>query len=374
MNQKNKLALITIAGLSLLIGESSVVAQEWYRMDVPDRIQSGLKENESRIYTLKPSSQVRQLPNAEPSDITRTQTELGTSFERNAVSALLLENGQVVFELYNQGGAANIPANAYSMTKSLTSLAVGEALCARKIKSLDDPAQMYVPVLEGTPYGRASLRQLLTYTSGAEDPGGDGYMGIHSRTNFNSMVKQERTLVDLIKTHSGESRFKPGEKFIYNGLDSQTLSLVIRSATGMPLPQWFETTVWQASGAESPAVWFVDKEGNGNAEVLFFGITRDFARVGQYMLERLTGVAGDTCIRDYLKEATKPLVPKGYWPGPGAPSWGFGFHTSADGTFWMSGFNGQRIGVSPSRKRVFVTTSNRNTKDTDSYALQMLVN
>lgn len=366
------LVLYVISGFGLVLGSLNALAQEWYRMDTADRIMSGLKENAALIYSLNASQQVRPLPISEVTERTRKLTEQGSSFVRDAVSAMLLDNGQIVFELYNQGGAASTPANAYSMTKSLTSLAIGEALCAGKIKSLDDAAQVYVPDLAGTPYGRASLRQLLTYTSGAEDPGGDGYMGIHSRSNFNSMVKHTISLIDLIKAHSGEGRFKPGEKFVYNGLDSQTLSLVIRNATGMALPQWFEATVWKAAGAEYPAAWFVDKTGNGNAEVLFFGTTRDFARIGQYMLDRLSGVAGDACIQNYLKDATKPLVAKGYWSGPGAPWWGFGFHTAVDGSFWMSGFNGQRVGVSVSKKRVFVTTSARNTKDTDMSVLQFL--
>lgn len=359
-------------GFGILLLSQAALAQDWHQMDTVDRIQSGLQKNAALTYALKASPQARPLLAVEASDTTRKQAERAASFVRNAVSALLLDNGRVVFELYNQGGGANAPANAYSMTKSLTSLAVGEALCAGKIKSLDDAAQIYVPALDGTPYGKASIRQLLTYTSGAEDPGGNGYTGIHNRFSFNAMVTHQRTLVDLIKAHSGTSRFKPGEKFFYNGLDSQTLSLTIRSVTGMPLTHWFETTVWKAAGAESPAAWFIDKDGNGNAEILFFATTRDFARIGQYVLERLTGEAGDACIQNYLKDATKPLVTKGYWGA--APMWGYAMHIGADGNVWMFGHNGQRVGIDVAKKRVFVTTNNRNNSETDAIGPQLLSN
>jgi CubicO group peptidase (beta-lactamase class C family) len=306
------------------------------------------------------------LPPAAPSEFTQKLTADGQNFVANAVSAMALDNGQVVFELYNQGGESSAMANAFSMTKSMTSLAVGEALCAGKIKSLDDLAQTYVPALDGTPYGKATIKQLLTYTSGAEDPGGNGYVGIHSRLGYHAMVTHKRSLVDLIKGHSGTSRFKAGERFIYNGLDSQTLSLVVRNATGMPLPAWFEKTVWTAAGAESPGAWFVDSEGNGNGEILFFATPRDLARIGQFVLERLTDQAGSECIRAYLKEAAKPLVTKGYWPA--APMWGYALHTGADGNVWMFGHNDQRVGIHVAKKRIFVTTSNRNSRDTDANA------
>jgi CubicO group peptidase (beta-lactamase class C family) len=345
---------------------SAAHAQEWFQMDTPGRIRSGLEANAARVYQLKPTSQPRALPPANPSDFTQKLTAEGQRFVGSAVSALVVDNGQLVFELYNQGGESSAMANAYSMTKSMTSLAVGEALCAGKIKSLNDPAQTYVPALDGTPYGKATIKQLLTYTSGAEDPGGNGYEGIHSRTGYHAMVTHKRSLVDLIKSHSGTSRFKAGERFIYNGLDSQTLSLVVRNATGMPLPSWFESTVWAAAGAESAGAWFVDTEGNGNGEVLFFATTRDLARIGQFVLERLTDQAGSECIRAYLKEAAKPLVNKGYWPA--APMWGYALHTGADDNVWMFGHNGQRMGINVAKKRVFVTTSDRNVRETDSNA------
>ena len=116
---------------------SGACAQEWHQMDTPERIRSGLEANATRVYQLKPTSQPRPLPPAAPSDFTQKLTADGQSYVGNAVSAMVLDNGQLVFELYNQGGGSSALANAFSMTKSMTSLAVGEALCAGKIKSLD---------------------------------------------------------------------------------------------------------------------------------------------------------------------------------------------------------------------------------------------
>lgn len=54
------------------------------------------------------------------------------------------------------------------MAKSITALAVGEALCTNKIKDLADKAEDYAPQLKGTPYGESAVRDLLMMASGAK--------------------------------------------------------------------------------------------------------------------------------------------------------------------------------------------------------------
>lgn len=316
-----------------------------------------------RLHILQPARAVRELA---PHPDQALQQRVGANAQpllRDAFAALMIENGMLVYEGYANGAGKNTPLEAYSMTKSLTALAVGEALCAGKIKSLDDKAVAYVPALEGTAYGAASLRDLLRYTSGAQDPGGDGYSGIHNVRDFRAMGEHQLSLLDLLRKYGDTSRFKPGEKFIYNGLDSETLSLVVRQATGMPLPAWFEATVWQQAGAEFQGGWFVDRDGNGVAEILFYATPRDFARLGLYVLERLNDKAGDACIREFLKEAARPQVQKGYWSA--APAFGLGLHAGADGNTWMFGHSGQRVGINVRTGRVFVTNGYRDTRDLD---------
>ncbi len=306
-----------------------------------------------RMHILKPAEVIRHLPTSQDQGAIQRVAPNAQHFVQNTFSALMIEGGSIVFEAYAKGASRETPLNAYSMTKSLTALAVGEALCEGKIKSLNDKAAVYAPQLAGTAYGAASLRELLGYTSGAQDPGGNGYGGIHNIQEFRAMMGQQMSLADLIRKYGGTSRFKPGEKFIYNGLDSEALSLVLRGATGVSLPAWFEATVWKKTGAESKAGWYLDREGNGVAEILFFATTRDFARVGFYILDRLTDKAGDACMRDFVKEAAKPHVQKGYWDA--APGFGLGLHVGADGNTWMFGHGGQRVGIDVKTGRVFAT-------------------
>jgi CubicO group peptidase (beta-lactamase class C family) len=303
-------------------------------------------------HVLKPSSTPRLLQVSQNTELKDRLKAASSDIEGRVFSVLVLDNGEIAYENYANGSKVESQLNAYSMTKSFASLAVGEALCSGKIKSLDDLAASYVPELAGTVYGAASIKNLLRYTSGGPDPGGNGYSGIHDVKVLISMLQGQISLLEMIKTQGTAGRFKAGEKFIYNGLDSETLSLVIRAATGVPLPQWFESTVWQKAGAEFAASWRVDKAGNGIAEILSFVSSRDSARIALYVLDRLNEKSTDTCMNAYIREAASPLVAKGYWAS--APYWGYAIHTGADGNTWFMGHGGQRTGINRKTGRVLV--------------------
>lgn len=323
-----------------------------------------------RRHTLQPAKEIRQLPPSTNKVLIDRVSADARSFLSDQMAVVMVENGELVFEAYGKGAAKESPLNSYSMTKSMTALAAGEALCAGKLKSLDDKAAIYEPALEGTTYGAASIRNLLRYTSGAQDPGGNGYTGIHNGDDFRAMIQQKMSLIDLMKKYGGESRFKQGEKFIYNGLDSQALGVVVRGATGIPMQSWFEATVWQKAGAEYSAGWFMDRDGNAVAEITFLATARDFARVGLYVLDRLSGKVQDPCVSAFLREAATAQVRKGYWDA--APSFGLGLHVGADGNTWMFGHGGQRVGINVKTGRVLATNGHRDWRNIDTYAQGLL--
>ncbi len=324
----------------------------------------------SRLHVLKPAPNVRALPvGTDEAARQRINADAELMVSKN-FSLVVIEKGELLAEAYGNGATAESPLNSYSMAKTLTALAVGEAMCAGKIKSLDDKAASYIPALQGTAYGAASIRHLLSYTSGAKDPGGDGYSGIHNIPDLVAVLSHRISLMDLTIKHGQSSSFKPGEKFIYNGLDSETLSLVVRAATGMSLPKWFEASVWQKAGAQYPAGWYVGRDGNGVGEMLVLASTRDFARVGVYVLERLTNASADSCMNDFMKEAARPLIAKGYWDS--APQFGLGLHVGADGNTWFFGHSSQRIGINAKTGRVIATNGWNEWRGMDVIARRLL--
>jgi CubicO group peptidase (beta-lactamase class C family) len=328
------------------------------------------KRVEPRLHILQPAKNVRTLPESTDKATVDRVAPPARSFLTDTLSVVMIENGALIFEGYANGATRETPLRSYSMTKSMTALAVGEALCAGKIRSLDDKASAYAQALEGTAYGAASIRNLLRYASGAQDPGGDGYGGVHNEGDFRAMLFHRMSLLDLMKKYGQPGPWKQGDKFIYNGLDSEALGLVVGGATGMPLQRWFEGTVWQKSGAEFSAGWFMDSDGNGVAEMLLLATARDFARIGLYVLERLSGKADDPCVSGFLREAASVQLQKGYWNS--APAFGLGIHVGADGNPWIFGHGAQRIGVNVKAGRVFATNGFRQWRTFDSNAQSLL--
>ena len=83
-----------------------------------------------------------------------------------ATGMLLVDRGKLVFEAYR--GKDTEASRFYSMSiaRSLTSLAVGKALCNGVLKSLDVRAGDVAPETKINSLGRRTIRHLLTMSSG----------------------------------------------------------------------------------------------------------------------------------------------------------------------------------------------------------------
>ncbi len=310
---------------------------------------------------LAPAKTVRDLPEyprqkVDPEILRRAKDFLGNG---QAFSVILMQDGQIVFEGYANDATAASKLIAMSASKSLTSLAIGEALCAGKIRNLDESAQNYAPSLRDTAYGRSSVANLLKMASGAMDPTNTD--GIHSQEDLGRMTKGELTILDLIRKHGSQhsifgSPVKAGERYAYNGLDTEALGKVIEASTGVSLPRWFEATVWQKAGAEAPARWQSDHTGTAIAQYGMNLTARDFARVGQYALERLSGKAGDDCMAGYLKAAGSEKISR---QSRNTPTYGYQFPVDVNGKPWMYGHGGQMIGMNPETGKLLVTMGYR---------------
>ena len=80
---------------------------------------------------------------------------------------LLVERGRVVFEAYRGMGGPEREFHGMSIGKSLTALAMGRALCAGKVESLDAAAGAIVAEMRDSDFGKSTIRQPLAMTSGA---------------------------------------------------------------------------------------------------------------------------------------------------------------------------------------------------------------
>src|ERR1043165_683813 len=79
---------------------------------------------------------------------------------------LILQGDRILVERYQYDRKPEQRFHSQSMAKTVVAMLVGIALQDGKIRSIDDLAQDYVTALADSPYGKTSLRHLLTMSSG----------------------------------------------------------------------------------------------------------------------------------------------------------------------------------------------------------------
>ena len=92
-------------------------------------------------------------PLPETVDINGQNRALAPLLETLDTTALvIIKDGNLIFEDYYKGTDRDDLRISWSVAKSFTSGLFGQMLDIGKIKSLDDPAELYVPNLAGTAY------------------------------------------------------------------------------------------------------------------------------------------------------------------------------------------------------------------------------
>src|ERR1043166_4373085 len=81
---------------------------------------------------------------------------------------LILQGDRILVERYQYDRKPEQRFHSQSMGKTVSAMLIGIALQEGKIRSIDDLAQEYVPPLVDSPYGKTSLRHLLTMSSGVK--------------------------------------------------------------------------------------------------------------------------------------------------------------------------------------------------------------
>jgi CubicO group peptidase (beta-lactamase class C family) len=197
-------------------------------------------------------------------------------------AVIVVKDDRIVYEQYFNGYRRNSIVTSFSVAKSVTSLLVGAAIDARKIKSIDDPVTAYLPELLNIDprYAKLSLSMLLDMRSGIEFADHDLPWGDKPRAYYDPRLRD----VVLSRRLAAE----PGSAFQYNTYNPILLGIVLERATGMSVATWFERALWSRLGMEFGATWSIDSE-IGGMEKMESGINAraiDFAKLGRLMLNR----------------------------------------------------------------------------------------
>lgn len=263
--------------------------------------------------------------------------------EKNNIGGLMvLKDNEIVLEMYGENVNSKTKWTSFSVAKSITSMLLGVALKEGDVESLEDPLSKYIPELKNTDYGRITVRQLLTMTSGIG--WNEDYADENSdvaQMYLQPCYKEEAHILTYMKDL--KSVAKPGEKFNYSTGETDLLGILIQKATKKSLSEYLSEKIWKPWGMEHSAFWLTDECSNLNLGGSGLSASlRDYARLGTLMLENNKN---ETQIFDdeWMKNATSLIIPV----GKDGSGYGYLWWRFADGSYAAFGIFGQMIYINP---------------------------
>ena len=320
---------------------------------------------------LAPSGSVTPLPKREPRANERSTVERADRiFENNpALAMLLIDRGQIIYERYRAPADQTSPLFSWSMSKSLTALTIGTMVCDGKIPDINQPAGKYSRELQGTIFGEASVKSLLTMSSGiatSQFVGNQKPGATKDDNEWMDMRAQRLSVTEFLKwdTHKQATRLfggtvLPGTRFNYSSSDTLSLSNIADNNGGFVSA--FTKGIWNQVGAENTGYWMLDKDNRAVAQSGFGASGRDWARMAMFSLRTLKDK--DTCMGKFMADATRDHLSNSdrrvgkAFKGYGYQTWIADF--GPNNSYWWVGFGGQRIGVDPVNERIIVLSSHQ---------------
>ena len=281
--------------------------------------------------------------------------------KQNIAGLIVLKDGKIRLERYARGYSLGQRWTSFSVAKSITSMLVGAAIKDGYIGSVNEPVTKYIPELADGGYDGVTIEQLLTMTSGVKwnedyaDPKSDV-----ARMFFEPVPAGEDPTIHYMKNLPRDTT--PGTHWVYKTGETNLIGVLVRRATRKPLAAYLSEKIWKPYGMERDAVWLDDANGNEVSGCCLSASLRDFARLGQFVLDD----GKSELAIGWLSQSTRPHVETG------APGYGYGYQwwTFPEGRFGALGIFGQSITIDPRLKVVIAISAAAARATDDKYGLE----
>lgn len=280
--------------------------------------------------------------------------------KQRATGLMIIHDGKVIVERYQYSRNSESPFRSFSMAKTITSLLVGIAIEKGHIESIDDRAEKYLPEIQGTVYGEATIKNLLRMSVGTNFKE-DYSFGKSDLNTFYENMYYKNLRANALEFN--KRTFDQGKKFQYSTSDTEVLSRVLTSATKKTITELTQDWLWDPIGAENKAYWILLNDNLEHSGGGFFATLKDYGKIGILLANDgfMNGV--QIVPKQYLLDATDSnLQPSGFKKNQAAYDYfGYGYQVwllpFKERSFSLQGIYGQNIFVQPSSKVVMVQTS-----------------
>lgn len=206
-----------------------------------------------------------------------------------SASLILVRDGKVIAE--RGFGQPTGPILQMSVSKSISSLAIGLLIADGKIASVDAPLSTWFPEFAEGQKAKVTLRHVLTHTT-----------GIKHSPEPNELVAAPDRLAYVVNSPLVT---EPGKVFSYSNEACQLLSGIIEKSAGKPADAFVEERIFAPLGITG-ATWDRDQAGN----VCTFGgcriEPRQLFRLGEMMLANGMYAGKQIVPAAWIAESTRP--------------------------------------------------------------------
>jgi CubicO group peptidase (beta-lactamase class C family) len=215
-------------------------------------------------------------------------------------SLLVVRNGKLLHEQYWKDHDSSSLMNSFSMAKGILSILVGCAIDDGYLESEDQLVSTLFPKYAESFYGKhLTFRHLMTMQAGFDwieeyrHPFAE-----NSRQYFVEDLAEQAFDIGFIEM--------PGTRYEYQSVAAQILGLALRKAIGQDLATYLSEKIWKPLNMEFPAKWSTDEKGMEKAFCCIHATARDFARLGQLIMQNGRWKDQQLISEDYCKKMLTP--------------------------------------------------------------------
>ncbi|MFT4053403.1 MAG: serine hydrolase [Novosphingobium sp.] len=289
----------------------------------------------------------------------------------NSSAFMVWHQGTLVEQAYFGGPREDTPIISKSLSKPLAVIAVGRAMAAGKIASLDQPMADFISEWRRTPRAAITIRQVLGMRSGllpqgaAPDPA-DILNRAYLHPFHDRIIVDEYPLVDA-----------PGRRYEYSNANGELVAPLIERATGVPYEDWIAREVLGPIGARGGWIWMNRPGGMPHSGCCALLPAESYLRLGILLARDGTWDGRRLLPKGFVKAMVMPTAenphaglgvyigsPYMEWRGPANPQVTFGrsYHSApyaAPDLFLFDGNASQVVYIVPSRQLVILRTGDR---------------
>ncbi|MDP6095716.1 MAG: serine hydrolase [Gammaproteobacteria bacterium] len=236
-------------------------------------------------------------PDVSMQSLLATQVQQDNTLGLNTRALLVLHESKILAEAYAQGTDETTPLLGWSMAKSLNSIMLGNLELRGKLDLNNVPG---FPTWGEDARSQIRISDMLTMTDGLAfseeyNPGDDATAMLFTVPSTSSYVMEK------------QAQHAPGTFFNYSSGTANLLSRLYQETLGSPQDAYddYLTNIFDPLGFQN-AIFEVDASGVFVGSSYFYASARDWARIGQLMLNRGIINGQRLVSEDWIDRATRP--------------------------------------------------------------------